>query len=208
MIFVDSISSNSIELISKNLFFEGLTTNPTILKKNGISFEKALQTLSEVRGTHFVQISLRDERYLNYLVENPFYSNKIIVKIPWVPLKISKFVKKLREKKYKICATAVYDFNQIISALTLDIDYIAIYYSRMLKSGYKKEYIKDLLTIFPYPEKFLVASLKTVEDINEVIKMGYKNITIDEKLALEFFKMNFPNNDLEKFENDFEEELN
>jgi len=50
--------------------------------------------------------------------------------------------------------------------------------------------------------------LKTVEDINEVIKMGYKNITIDEKLALEFFKMNFPNNDLEKFENDFEEELN
>ncbi|MBO8161452.1 MAG: transaldolase [Thermosipho sp. (in: Bacteria)] len=207
MIFIDSISSNAIELISKNLFFEGLTTNPTILKKNNISFETALQLLYKVRGTHFVQISLRNKRYLNYLMEKSFFSDKIVVKLPWVPLEISDFVRKLRERRYKICATAVYSFNQIVSALTLDVEYIAIYYSRMLKCGYKKEYIKELLTIFPYPEKFLVASLKTVDDINEVIKMGYKNITIDEKLALEFFKVKFPNNDLERFEKDFKEEL-
>ena len=203
MIFIDSISNYAIELISKNLFFEGLTTNPTILKRNGIDFERALKILFEVRGKHFVQISLRNKKYLNYLIENPFYSSKIIVKVPWVPFEISDFVKKLRDKGYKICATAVYDFNQIISALALDVDYIAFYYSRMLKSGYTKEYIKEFLTIFPYPEKFLVASLKKTEDINEVIKMGYRNITIDEKLAQRFFGVDFPNNDLERFENDF-----
>ncbi|SHH54774.1 transaldolase family protein [Thermosipho atlanticus] len=206
MIFIDSISSEAINLVNKHSFFKGLTTNPTILKKNNLNFYDAIQVLLKTRGLHFIQISLKDKKYFEYLIERPKLSEKFIVKIPWIPFKVTSFVEQLQEKNYKICATAIYEYSQIISALEMDVDFLAIYYSRMLRNEYSSNYIQDLLKVFQYPEKFLVASLKSKDDINKVIKMGFKNFTIDEKVAKKYFDISFPENDFEKFENDFKED--
>ena len=101
MLFIDSFTDRALKLL-ENPIFKGVTTNPTILKRdrNDCGFEKAVEVLSETGRDNFIQGSLRNDEWVSVLKEkisngelNPA---KLTIKLPWTSSEAAKYVKVLK----------------------------------------------------------------------------------------------------------------
>ncbi len=202
MIFIDEFGEKARRLLETHVFVAGLTTNPTILKKSGMSFERAIWVLKGLRGIHFVQVSLTKKEWIEVLSDPEIPREKFVVKIPWDPGPASEIAKIVKDLGYRFCATAVYSYGQLLSAHESGADFAAVYYDRMLRNGMDPSRI---LKIARYLEiEVLVASLKRPEQVEKVVEEGARHITLPVDVFEEFFAGVFPEKDLEIFEGDFE----
>lgn len=210
MLFIDGISDKALKLFSTG-FFAGLTTNPSILKRDRpeMNFRDSLSFLNKISGLHFVQGSVENLNWLSYLREKSKEINpeKFVIKLPWEPLKCAEIVSDIKKLGFKICATAVYTVNQYYLAEISETDYVAVYFDRMKQSGMNPfKLIKNILSIKssnPKAPRLLVASIKSVEDANEILIAGADDLTLPPKVASDFLKGTFPMKDFDKFEQDF-----
>ena len=200
MIFIDDLSDRALELLEKYPFVSGITTNSSILKSGGYTLSEAVSVLRDVRGVHFIQGSLKDEEWSNVLLKQNL-SEKFVVKLVWVPGSVERIAQTLKENGYKICATAVYTTGQGLSALEFGVDWIAVYYDRMARNGMNPS---ELITWFlKRNANVLVASLKSVDQIEKVLRLGNVSVTLPTNLFEEFVRPVFPEDDFERFEGDF-----
>lgn len=213
MIYIDSISLDAVKYLNYG-FIKGLTTNPTIIErdKNTEGFIDTVKYLQEIPGEHFVQGSVKkDVNWFGLLkakVESgEIDAKKFTIKLPWDPLLASKYVLLLKRIGFKVCATAVYTIQQTYTAIAADVDYVAIYYDRMQKSGINaEERLIDMLQLCEKNKpnlRILGASIKDVESANKLLKLGIHDLTLPLDVLKEYIKVNFPQNDLERFEDDF-----
>ncbi len=188
-----------------------MTTNPTIIKRDrpGWRFGDVVDFLKELRGRHFVQISLKRYDWVEKLEElgdDRYNREKFVIKIPWDTLRVGEIVKILKELGFRTCATAVYTISQYMGAVGYKIDYTAVYFDRMRRSGMDAlSFIHDILKLQNIHDgpKILVASLKRYEDVDSVLKAGVDSITLPLDLFSKYFEVHFPMNDLERFEEDY-----
>jgi transaldolase len=212
MIYVDSLNDRALELI-KLPIFTGLTTNPSIVKKDRPEwgFEKTLIFLENISGKHFIQGSLSNESWIKILEEkiqkkeiNP---EKFTIKLPWIPESASKYVDKLHSLNLKVCATAVYSLEQCYTAILSSVDFVAVYYDRMKKNSMNPdETIDKMLALIDRqenPTRILAASIKDVETANNLLIAGIHDLTLPLDISEKFLNTYFPMNDCETFENDF-----
>ncbi len=207
MIFVDAFERDAIEYVKTHPFISGITTNPLILRKAGVSFSQAIDVLLGVRGTHFAQISIYDHSWKEFLSNMDIGKRKkFVLKIPWDIETSSIVVEVVKSLGFKSCATAVYTMAQFISSMVLNVDYVAIYYDRMKRNGLNPDkFIEDVVKVRGNSSKprVIVASLKRVEDVDNVLLEGADDITLPLVLCREYFKAELPENDIEVFERQF-----
>jgi len=212
LIYIDSLEEKAV-LLLKNSPISGLTTNPTIIKRdrNAWGFTDTIIYLQNNPGNHFIQGSVKNNNWFKRLEEllekKEIDSKKFTIKLPWDPLLATFYIKPLKILGFKVCATAVYNLQQAYTALCAGVDYIAFYYDRMKKSNIDIE--KKLLDIVNMcskhkPElRLLGASIKDIQTANELVKLGVHDLTLPLNIAEEYLKVYFPQNDLEIFEDDF-----
>lgn len=143
----------------------------------------------------------------NLLEKGEIDAKKFIIKLPWDPSLAANYVLPLRDLGFKVCATAVYTIQQTFTAVFSKVDYIAFYYDRMKKSHIDVENrLLDILNICEKnnPElRLLGASIKDITTVNKLLKLGIHDLTLPLNVVEEILKTNFPQNDLEIFEDDF-----
>ena len=212
MLFIDSFTDRALELM-KNPIFKGVTTNPTILKRDrdNCGFKKAVERLSETNGDNFIQGSLRNDEWIKVLKEKISHGKvnpaKLTIKLPWTSSEAAKYVKILKNMELKVCATAVYSLEQCYTAIMCDVDYVAVYYNRMKNNGIDADkVISEMVQLTNIPEsntRILAASIKEVCTANRLLLAGVPDLTLPLDVAEKYIEAVYPENDWEVFENDF-----
>jgi len=212
MIYVDSLDNKVVELV-KYPFISGLTTNPTIVKRDKPEwgFKKTLEFLESIPGNHFVQGSLRNDEWLKVLQDkikhNKLDPSRFTIKLAWTPADAGKFVLELKKLGLKVCATAVYTYEQCYTAIMSGVDFVAVYFDRMNKNGINAMETIDamvkLTNMTGGNTRILAASIKSVNDANSLLKIGVPDLTLPLDVTEKFIDVVYPQNDLDVFENDY-----
>jgi transaldolase len=190
------LDTSNLDLIAKTKsmgILHGVTTNPSIVAKSGLSLEDLLaKLLAAQKGPVTAQVSAAGA---SAMVEQGkalrAYSDRIIVKVP-VTAEGLQAISLLNECQIPTMATAVFDLNQVLLAASAKAQYIAPYFSRICEEDRDGvEIVKAMLRLlnrYHYSSKIIAASLRSPEQIRECCEMGAHAVTLNEKVFHEFIE--------------------
>ena len=211
-LLIDDANIENIKRIYEYYAIDGVTTNPSILAKNG---KKPYETLKEIRefigkdGELHVQVvsSTAEEmieegrRIVKELGENTY------VKIPTVPEGL-KAMKKLSGEGYKITATAIYTPIQAYLAAKAGADYTAPYVNRIDNLGTNgievTRKIHDIFENNGLKTQILAASFKNSLQVLELCEYGVGASTVAPDIIDAFINNTNISSAVEVFTEDFE----
>jgi fructose-6-phosphate aldolase 2 len=207
---IDSANVEAIKNLHEFLPIDGVTTNPSIIVKEGRYFLPLLEDIRNVIGEEkelFVQtISEKAEG----IVKEAHYicsaiTGNVVVKVP-VTFEGIKAMKILKEDGIRTLATTVYTPMSALMAAKAGADYVAPYVNRIDQlTGNGTKVVSDIIHIFSVHNlscKVLAASFKNVQQIQNVFLSGAHGVTAPPELIKEIF--NHPS--VERDVNNFREE--
>ena len=195
-IFADGADKAEMIEIYKKTFIKGLTTNPSLMKKAGISdyrefckdilfFVKDKPLSFEVFSDDFMQME-------SQALEISSWGGNVYVKIPITNTKKESsfdLIKKLTDQKVKVNVTAVMTLDQIkniLPALNLDVpSYVSVFAGRIADTGFDPVPLMknavDLLRAYPSVE-LIWASPRELLNIFQANEIGCHIITITSEI--------------------------
>lgn len=191
----------NIELIEEGIKIfpiTGVTSNPSILKKEGkIDFFNHFRKIREIIGmdkTLHIQVVAEDcegiLKEAKAILEN--VDDKVCIKIP-VNAEGLKAMKILKAQGVSITATAIYTTAQGLLAMEAGADFIAPYFNRMENMSINpREVIKafaDMIEKYNYPTKILAASFKNIGQVNDSFAAGAQTATMAPEILIDALKM-------------------
>ncbi|AGM97998.1 fructose-6-phosphate aldolase [Streptococcus iniae] len=183
---LDTLNIEDIKKWSKILPLAGVTSNPSIAKKEGpIDFFKRIQEVREIIGDkasiHVQVIAqdyegiLKDARAIREACGDNSY-----VKVPVTADGLAA-IKSLKADGYHITATAIYSTFQGLLAIEAGADYLAPYYNRMENLNIDPEQVigqlAEAIDRNCSDSKILAASFKNVAQVNKAFALGAQAIT-------------------------------
>jgi len=209
-IFADGASFEDMINMNENSMIKGLTTNPSLMKKAGITnyedFAKKVtreikkKTISfEVFSDDFDEMEKQAEKISTW-------GNNVYAKIPITNTKkesACELIKVLNEKKIKVNVTAIMTLQQVedvYKVLNNSVNnYVSIFAGRIADTGINPEIIiSESLKIFKDFKKteILWASCREIFNIYQADKMGCHIITVPNDILK---KTNVVDYNLEKY---------
>ena len=209
-IFADGASFEDMINMNENSIIKGLTTNPSLMKKAGITnyedFAKKVtreikkKTISfEVFSDDFNEMEKQAEKISTW-------GNNVYAKIPITNTKkesACELIKVLNEKKIKVNVTAIMTLQQVedvYKVLNNSVNnYVSIFAGRIADTGINPEIIiSESLKIFKDFKKteILWASCREIFNIYQADKMGCHIITVPNDILK---KTNVVDYNLEKY---------
>lgn len=183
---LDTLNINEIKKWARVLPLSGVTSNPTIAKKEGeIDFFKRIHEVREIIGeapSIHVQVVAKD--YDGILKDAAKIQQEcggnVFIKVPVTPEGLAA-IKTLKSEGYKITATAIYTVFQGLLAIEAGADYLAPYYNRMenlnIDSAQVIAQLAEAIEKNHSSSKILAASFKNVGQVNRAFKEGAQAIT-------------------------------
>ena len=183
---LDTLNINEIKKWARVLPLAGVTSNPTIAKKEGeIDFFKRIHEVREIIGeapSIHVQVVAKD--YDGILKDaakiRQECGGNVFIKVPVTPEGLAA-IKTLKSEGYKITATAIYTVFQGLLAIEAGADYLAPYYNRMenlnIDSAQVIAQLAEAIEKNHSSSKILAASFKNVAQVNRAFKEGTQAIT-------------------------------
>lgn len=190
-ILFDTANLDDIERLMPIYPLAGVTTNPSILKKEGkVDFYPHFRRIREIIGpnrTLHVQVIARDKQGMlddaHRLLDN--IDEHVYPKIPMTEDGLAA-MRQLKEEGVSVTATAIYSKTQGFLAIASGIDYIAPYYNRMQGLDIDTNGVIGSLAQFiertNSPTKVLGASFKNVRQVTHALEAGAHAITLEPKL--------------------------
>lgn len=183
---LDTLNINEIKKWARVLPLAGVTSNPTIAKKEGeIDFFKRIHEVREIIGeapSIHVQVVAKD--YDGILKDaakiRQECGGNVFIKVPVTPEGLAA-IKTLKSEGYKITTTAIYTVFQGLLAIEAGADYLAPYYNRMenlnIDSAQVIAQLAEAIEKNHSSSKILAASFKNVGQVNRAFKEGAQAIT-------------------------------
>ncbi|MCL5773431.1 MAG: hypothetical protein M1536_03530 [Firmicutes bacterium] len=211
-IYLDSAVKSEIESILNFSFVKGITTNPSIiasaLKKDEVQWQEILDLISWISkvspGEIFVQTNsdeysemYKEARYLSSLVPK-----RMVIKIPY-SLNGLRTVASLKSEGIPTAVTAIFDPVQVYVSAEAGASYAIPYYNRMKKESLDvSKSIPEMLNICRNSgkTKLLAASIKTTQEVLELLNMGILNMTISFSLIEQIMTNELTRKSIEKFQ--------
>lgn len=183
---LDTLNLDEIKKWARVLPLAGVTSNPTIAKKEGnIDFFDRIHKVREIIGgspSIHVQVVAKDyEGILKDAAEiREQCDENTYIKVPVTPEGLAA-IKVLKAEGYKITATAIYTVFQGLLAIEAGADYLAPYYNRMenlnIDSAQVISQLASAIERNHSSSKILAASFKNVAQVNRAFKEGTQAIT-------------------------------
>ncbi len=185
---LDTANLATIEKYRKVLPIEGVTTNPSILKKEGKvevfeHFRAIRNLIGPDKSLHIQVVSTDVETMLaeahHILAE---VDDKVFIKVPVTEAGLT-VIQQLKAEGIDVTATAIYSKMQAFLAIAAGVDYVAPYYNRMenLNSDAKETIaaIADFIKRTGSSCKILGASYKNIAQVNQALEAGAQTVTVD-----------------------------
>ena len=209
-IILDTANLEDIRYFNEYFPIEGVTTNPTILSKEGGDVLKLLKDIRAIIGDKelHVQVTETDadkmveeaEAIVNYLGKNTF------VKIPATPAGL-KATRILADKGIGITVTAVLTAAQAMLASKAGAAYVAPYVSRLENIcadgvGTVAE-IAEIFSMSGTDTQILAASFKTAKEVLDCAVVGCHTATVGTEVMHKLLQHTTTDTSIDGFANDW-----
>ncbi len=176
-LFLDTASIKEIRTMWEIGILDGVTTNPTLVAKEGRKFEEVLREIcalgvpsvsAEVVATE-TEGMLAEGRHLREIHPS------IYVKCPMTPAGL-RATRILAKEGTRVNVTLVFSANQALLAAKVGATYVSPFIGRLDDQGQVgMDLIRDIVTIYRnyrFPTKVLVASVRHPVHVLEAAKIG------------------------------------
>lgn len=186
-LILDTANIKKIKEYLTYLPVDGVTTNPSILKKEGnIDFVEHMKEIRSLIGPdkslHIQTIAsdyegmVKDARRIVELIDKDVY-----IKIPVSKAGLAA-IKTLKSEEFNITATAIYSEIQALLATELGADYLAPYVNRMSNLNTDPyEVINNVaynIANTNSETRILAASFKNVDQVLKAVQAGSTHVTV------------------------------
>ncbi|AQP52573.1 fructose-6-phosphate aldolase [Tessaracoccus flavescens] len=190
-ILFDTANLDDIERLTPIYPVTGVTTNPSILKKEGkVDFYPHFRRLREIIGkerTLHVQVLAKDAQGMiddaHRLLDK--IDDQVYPKIPTTEAGIAA-MRHLKEEGVNVTATAIYSKTQGFLAIATGVDYLAPYYNRMqaldIDTKGTLTALAGFIKRFDAPSKIMAASFKNIVQVSHALEAGADAVTLSPKL--------------------------
>ena len=209
-IILDTANLEDIRYFNEFYPIEGVTTNPTILSKEGGDVLKLLKDIRAIIGDKELHVQVTEteadkmveeaEAIVNYLGKNTF------VKIPATPAGL-KATKILSDKGIGITVTAVLTAAQAMLASNSGAAYVAPYVSRLENIcadgvGTVAE-IAEIFSMSGTDTQILAASFKTAKQVLDCAVVGCHTATVGTEVMHKLIQHTTTDTSIDGFANDW-----
>ena len=202
--FIDTADVNAIREAHEMGLVDGVTTNPSLIKKAGRDHEQTIREISSfITGPISVEtLSETAEGMLEEAQKYVTWGNNIVIKVVMTPEGI-KAVRQLSEQGIKTNVTVCFSPLQALIAAKAGATYISPFVGRLDDIGhYGMDIITQIKTIFDnygFGTKILAASIRTVTHILEAAEIGADVATVPPKILMQQFKHPLTENGIATF---------
>jgi transaldolase len=188
-IFIDSASVSEIEKWLNMGVIDGVTTNPSIMLKDGIyNIEKGAREIASLVEPRSVSVEVTTNDLDEMKIQSQKFASwapNIVIKIPQVTQDGTPcygVIRQLENEGIKVNATVAMSLGQVILAAKAGATYISIFTGRVADEGGNAPEVVgnsvDWLDRWQYKSKIIVGSIRSVGDILSAALMGAHIITI------------------------------
>lgn len=193
-IFIDTSITSEIKKYCQMGFIRGVTTNPTIMSKDGLKggyeeIKKRTKEISDLAMPYPVSVELltNDTSQMYEQAKDLASINEnIVIKVtihgPNGELDNLKLIKELEENQISVNATAIMNSQQSLFAAMSGASYVSIFCGRVNNMGYdSREEIKKtriLLDKFNLKSNIIACSLREVINVTDWFIAGADIVTI------------------------------
>ncbi|RXT08701.1 fructose-6-phosphate aldolase [Ammoniphilus sp. CFH 90114] len=207
--FIDTANVNEIREVNSWGVLAGVTTNPSLVAKEGRDFIENLKEIIEiVDGPISAEvISTEAEGMIEEGEKLASLSKNIVIKVPMTAEGL-KAVKHFASKQIKTNVTLVFSANQALLAARAGATYVSPFLGRLDDIGQDGLLlISDIVDIFNahgLETEIISASIRHPIHVTEAAKMGAHIATIPHKVFEQMLKHPLTDQGIEKFLADWE----
>ncbi|MFX1477869.1 MAG: fructose-6-phosphate aldolase [Promethearchaeota archaeon] len=207
--FIDTANLDQIKEYQDLGILDGVTTNPTLLAKEGAEPMEQLKKICEIVDgpVSGEVIGLTTKEMVKEARELAKIASNIVIKIPFTKEGI-KAVKILESEGIKTNVTLIFSQNQVLIAAKAGASYISPFIGRLMDNGQNEiDFLwecMDILNAYDFNSELIVASIRNTRHVIEAAKVGAHIATIPFAVLEKMFK--HPNTDagLKAFLDDWE----
>ena len=208
-IFLDTANVETIRMYNEMGLVDGITTNPSLLSKEGGDPQKVMETIVDmIKGD--VSLEVVSTEYEGMLEEGRRlrkFGDNVVVKCPMTPDGL-KACKTLTAEGIPVNITLVFSSNQAILAAKSGAKYLSPFIGRLDDIGQDgisliKE-IHDILKNYDFKTQILVASIRHPIHVVQAGKIGADVVTIPPAVLGKMLKHKLTDIGLKNFLADWE----
>ncbi|GAA0487541.1 fructose-6-phosphate aldolase [Salinibacillus aidingensis] len=209
--FVDSASIEEIREAKALGVLAGVTTNPSLVAKEGVSFHNRLKEITaEVDGSVSAEVISEDaDGMLKEAEELAAIAPNITIKVP-MTLEGLKAVKTLSDKHIKTNVTLVFSANQALLAARAGATYVSPFLGRLDDIGHNGidliAQISNIFNIHDIHTEIIAASIRHPMHVTEAAANGAHIATVPLKVLKSLVKHPLTDQGIEKFLNDWNQQ--
>jgi len=209
-IFLDTANIDEIKQGVEWGIVDGVTTNPTLISKEGADFEKRIKEICElVQGPVSAEvISLKWDEMVEEARKLASLDDHVVVKIPMTPDGI-KAVKILSTEGIKTNVTLVFSANQALLAAKDGSTYVSPFIGRIDDNGNDGlrllEEIMQIYTNYGFETEVIAASVRHPMHVVEAAMIGVDIATIPFEVLKKMFLHTLTDVGIKRFLQDWEE---
>lgn len=209
-LFIDTANIDEIREISSWGVLSGVTTNPSLIAKEGRDFEEVLQEITTlVNGPISAEVMSDDaDGMIAEAIDLAKIHKNIVIKIPMTDEGL-KAVKELSKKGIKTNVTLVFSANQALLAAKAGATYVSPFVGRMDdmgNSGMELIYeIMDIFNIFNIETEVIAASIRHTMHVIECAKAGANIATVPYGVFKKMVKHPLTDIGIERFKKDWQD---
>lgn len=203
--FIDTANINEIREAHALGVLSGVTTNPSLVAKENVSFEDRLREITSVVTTGSVSaevIATDTEGMLKEGRELAKIAPNITIKVPMTPDGL-RAVHTFSQEGIKTNVTLIFNANQALLAARAGASYVSPFLGRLDDIGQNGldvvSTIAEIFAVHDIKTEIIAASIRHPMHITEAALRGAHIATIPYKVILQLFKHPLTDQGIEKF---------
>jgi len=208
-IFIDTANLEQIKEVSSWGILDGVTTNPSLVAKEGCEFEARVKDIcAVVDGPISAEaVSMKADGMIKEARELSKLHKNIIVKIPMTDEGL-KAVKVLSREGIRTNVTLVFSPNQALLAAKAGATYVSPFVGRLDDISHDgMDLVRDIVKIFNnygYKTQVIVASIRHPVHVTEAALAGAHVATVPYDVLKKMLRHNLTDEGIQKFLKDWE----
>lgn len=209
-IFLDTANTDEIRKASELGVISGVTTNPSLIAKEGRDFKQVVREITEiVDGPISAEaVSLDADKMLAEAIELSQIHPNIVVKLPMTENGL-KVAKECSKRGIKTNLTLIFSANQALLAALAGATYVSPFVGRIDDTGHDGiKLIYDIVEIFnnySIDTQIISASIRHPIHVLESAKAGADIATVPPKVLAQMVKHPLTDIGIEKFLSDWKQ---
>lgn len=214
-IFVDSADLDEIKELASWGIVDGVTTNPTLVKRSGRSFQEIIEEIfTIVDGPISLEVvsedadgMIKEAKEIVSKVSKKYQKN-VAIKIPMNPEGL-KAVKKLSKEGIQTNVTLVFSSNQALLAAKAGASFVSPFIGRLDDMGHEGmqivEEIVDIFENYDFETEVIVASIRHPIHVIQSASLGAHIATIPPKIIRQMVKHSLTDAGIQQFLDDWKD---